>query len=126
MKPAVPLDEILEKDWQRQVRQLAKTLGYHVQYHTFDSRRSDTGFPDLVLAKKGRLVFLELKREKGRVTEAQAAWIRALKDANAEVYVCRPRHLQQLAAVLGSTGTAGYHEARGWLLLELDPILEAA
>lgn len=118
-----PLRDVLEKDWQRQVRELAETLGWRRCYHTFDSRRSDTGFPDLVLVRD-RVVFLELKRETGKVSAAQASWLTALRDAGAEVYVARPRHLQALAHVLGSrTGFAdgiSRHEARGELLLELD------
>lgn len=133
MRPAIPLQDILEKDWQRQVRELAETLGYRRAYHTFDSRRSDTGFPDLVLVhpRRKRVVFLELKREKGKLSAAQASWIRDLHCAGAEVYVARPRHLDALAKVLagqwverGNDGT--WHEARGQLLLELDPLLEAA
>ena len=127
MRPAVPLDDILEKDWQRQVRDLADMLGYRRAYHTFDSRRSDTGFPDLVLVsrQRRRVVYLELKREKGKVTDTQASWIRDLHHAGAEVYVARPRHLQTLAKVLGSHGAA-LGEARGALLLELDPYLQEA
>jgi len=128
MKPATLLDEILEKDWQRQVRDLAATLGYRRAYHTFDSRRSDTGFPDLVLVSptRRRIVYLELKREKGKVSDAQASWIRDLHSAGAEVYVARPRHLQMLGTVLigNSASAQQYHEARGALLVELDPILQ--
>lgn len=123
MKVATPLDEILEKDWQRQVRQLAETLGYRRGYHTFDSRRSDTGFPDLVLvsAKRKRIVYLELKREQGRISDSQRDWLAALHAAGGEVYVARPRHLQALATVLGGRrDSQSFHEARGELLLELD------
>lgn len=131
MKPAIPLDEILEKDWQRTVRELAQQLGYRRAYHTFDSRRSDTGFPDLVLVsrQRRRVVYLELKREKGKVTDAQASWIRDLHAAGAEVYLARPRHLEALATVLSvptSHATSSFYEARGVLLLELDPVLRDA
>lgn len=127
--PALPLDEILEKDWQRQVRDLAEALGYRRAYHTFDSRRSDTGFPDLVLVsgQRKRIVFLELKREKGTVSDRQADWIRALHAAGAEVYVARPRHLDALAIVLGSyTSTPAWFDANKALSDELRPLLEAA
>jgi hypothetical protein len=120
------LVDVLEKDWQRQVRDLAQTLGYRRAYHTFDSRRSDTGFPDLVLVGHKRVIFLELKREQGKVSAAQAEWIAALRDNGAEVYVARPRHLQALSTVLGPTGTQAWHEARGALLLELDQHLAKA
>lgn len=129
MRPAVPLADMLEKDWQRQVRDLAETLGYRRAYHTFDSRRSDTGFPDLVLVspRRHRIVYLELKREKTQPTARQREWIRDLHTAGAEVYLARPRHLDALATVLGGVpGNQTWHEARGQLLLELDPVLEAA
>ena len=128
MRPAIPLADLLEKDWQKQVRQLADQLGYS-GYHTFNSRRSDTGFPDLVLVspQRQRIIYLELKRETGKVSDRQAEWVRDLHAAGAEVYVARPRHLQALAAVLsGRADTAPFHVARGHLLLELDPILAAA
>lgn len=123
------LADILEKDWQRQVRELADKLGYRRAYHTFDSRRSDTGFPDLVLvsAQRGRIVYLELKREKGRLTASQAEWIRDLAAAGAEVYVARPRNLQDLADVLiGNRLDARFAEPIGRLLLERDDALEKA
>ena len=129
VKPAIPLQDILEKDWQKQVRLLADQLGYRRAYHTFDSRRSDTGFPDLVLVspKRQRIIFLELKRETGKVSDRQAEWVRDLHAAGAEVYVARPRDLQALAAVLSGRGdTEPFHVARGHLLLELDPILASA
>lgn len=127
MHAAIPLDDMLEKDWQRQVRELAETLGYRRAYHTFDSRRSDVGFPDLVLvsAQRRRVIYLELKREKGRVSDMQAGWIRDLHLAGAEVYVARPRHLQQLAYVLSAVThtTAAFQEAQGELLLEVGRLI---
>lgn len=124
MRPAVPLPDLTEKQWQAQVVQLARTLGWK-HYHTFRSTRSPSGFPDLILARD-RLVALELKTETGEVSAHQAGWIRALHHAGAEIYVARPRHLQTLATLLGPRNSTAWHEARGHLLLELDPILEAA
>ena len=34
-----------------------------------------SGFPDLVLARQGRVLFLELKADKGRASEDQIAWV---------------------------------------------------
>ena len=97
---AIQLTEMLEKDWQSQVKELAAKLGYKRAYHTFDSRRSDSGFPDLVLVRD-RVIYLELKREKGKLSDSQIEWLTALINARAEVYIARPRHLQLLAQVLG-------------------------
>jgi len=98
---AHPLEDVLEKDWQRQVVQLAKQLGWTHVFHTFDSRRSTHGFPDLVLIRD-RVLYLELKREKTKLTDEQRDWLRALRAAGAQAYVARPRHLEALAAVLGA------------------------
>lgn len=94
------LADITEKDWQAQVKDLAKRLGWKRPYHTFDSRRSEPGFPDLVLVRD-RVVFVELKRETGKLSDAQREWLTLLAKARAEVYIARPRDLQLLAQVLG-------------------------
>jgi hypothetical protein len=97
------LDDILEKEWQHTVTDLAKKLGW-LSYHTFNSRRSAHGFPDLVLLRD-RVIFLELKRENrktSKLTVEQQVWVRWLINAGAEVYVVRPSHLQALADVLAA------------------------
>jgi len=81
---------VTEKDFQRTVLELAKLTGWQT-YHTFDSRRSEAGFPDLVLARDGRIIAAELKTESGRVTEAQRDWLTALASCpGVEVFVWRP------------------------------------
>jgi VRR-NUC domain len=104
---ATPLEDILERDWQRDVIKLAKTLGWTRIYHTFDSRRSTHGFPDLVIVRD-RVLFLELKREKTKLTDEQIGWLRALRAAGVEAYVARPRHLEALAAVLSARKRISY------------------
>ena len=60
------------------VIRLAKQHGW-MAYHTWSSKRSPEGFPDLVLAKAGQpLYMVELKTDTGQVTPAQAAWLEAL------------------------------------------------
>lgn len=78
-----------EKQLQSAIVDCARLLGWRT-YHTYDSRRSDPGFPDLTLARGTRLVFAELKSAKGRLSEAQAEWKAALELAGAPVYVWRP------------------------------------
>jgi hypothetical protein len=73
---AVP-KAVTEADLQANVLALAGHRGW-LRYHTFDSRRSAAGFPDLVLVRGDRLVFAELKRERGRVTTEQRHWLAAL------------------------------------------------
>ena len=73
------------------VRQVARLGGWLI-YHTNDSRRSDKGFPDLVLVHpmSGRTVYVELKSAKGRIRPEQQQWIDALYRGGHEVYVWRP------------------------------------
>lgn len=93
MAPRIP-----ERTFQTQVRSLARLLGW-IPYHTFDSRRSDQGFPDLVLVRD-RVVFAELKTPKGRLSSHQEIWLEALRNAGAEVYVWRPGDLEEIQKVL--------------------------
>ena len=72
----------------------AELRGWRV-YHVTDVRKrlrshTSVGFPDLVLARPGRIVFAELKSESGETTEDQDVWLSLLKAADAEVYVWRP------------------------------------
>ncbi|MHA7145460.1 VRR-NUC domain-containing protein [Arthrobacter sp. TmT3-37] len=80
-----------ETQFQNKITQLAKELGWLV-YHTNDSRRSDPGWPDLVLAHpiRHRLIIWELKSKTGRATPAQFAWITALRTAGINVGIKRP------------------------------------
>ena len=68
-----------EKQFQAQVVELARLSGFLV-YHTFDSRRSAAGFPDLVLVRPPMVLFAELKSEGGRIRPEQREWLAALKD----------------------------------------------
>ena len=90
-----------EKDFQQRIIDRAKALGWLV-YHTHDSRRSTAGFPDLVLARKGRVVFAEVKDEKGTLSKAQAEWHVELMPGNRthEVYVWRPSDLVEIESLL--------------------------
>jgi hypothetical protein len=117
---APPLDQILEKEWTSQVVQLARTLGW-LRYHTHLSKRSASGFPDEVLVRE-RVVFLELKREKTKLSPDQKSWVGDLLAAGAEVYVARPRDLQKLGLILASRGqprdSGGEASIAAWALQE--------
>ena len=79
-----------EHDFQEAVIDMAKTEYGYITYHTFDSRRSDAGFPDIVAVRRGRIVYIELKAMKGRLSDAQWEWLAALNAGGGEVYVFRP------------------------------------
>lgn len=101
--PATP-----EKDWQRDVIRLAQTLGWRVAH--FRAVKTPTGwrtpvqadgagFPDLCLVRD-RVVFAELKNERGKVRPEQAEWLAALEASGVEAYVWRPDDLDNVMAVL--------------------------
>ena len=75
-----------EKEWQATVILTARTLGWTV-YHTHDSRRSEPGFPDLVLARETLLMFVELKTDKpsSQLTDGPEAVAQQLANCGQEV-----------------------------------------
>ena len=87
-----------EKEFQAKVISLAKQLGW-LYYHTHDSRRSEPGFPDLILVRE-RVLYRELKTEKGRLTKAQKAWGDKLTAAGADSAVWRPSDMQEIVKQL--------------------------
>lgn len=96
MTPTAPTaPKITEAQFQQQVIDLAKLHGYRLIYHTYSSRRSAPGFPDLVLIneQRGRALFRELKTETGRVAPAQFDWITGMTLAGLDAGVWRPSHL---------------------------------
>ncbi len=77
-----------EKEFSRQVISLAKTLGWKVAHfrparvtrHGVEKYETPVGadgagFPDLILIRGPRLLALELKSAKGRLTMYQAEWL---------------------------------------------------
>src|SRR2546428_10146595 len=88
-----------ERDFLQQVKDLAGFSGW-LAYHTLDSRGSEAGFPDLVLVRRGRVVFAELKSEDGKLSQVQARWLLGLAIAGAEVHLWRPSDWPQIEAGL--------------------------
>lgn len=66
-----------EAQLQAAIIELAVVLGYR-HYHTFNSRKSPSGFPDLVLVRAPRIVFAELKSAQGSLTAEQKEWMASL------------------------------------------------
>lgn len=83
-----------ERAWQAMVLELA-TLYRWGHYHTFDSRRSQPGFPDLVLWRD-RVIFAELKAADGTLTPLQKRVLEGLRAAGAAVFVWRPADLERV------------------------------
>ena len=80
-----------ETQFQKAVVELAALLGWF----TFHAARikghlrtpSSVGFPDLVLAKDGVVLFAELKTDKGRLSKHQIAWL-----LETHGVIWRPKH----------------------------------
>ena len=87
-----------EKSFQSLILWHAKKRGWKC-YHTHDSRRSEPGFPDLVLVRQ-KILYRELKTDKGRLTESQKAWGDALIEAGADYAIWRPNQIQDILETL--------------------------
>lgn len=105
---------INEKDFQQAVWELAISLGYIVGW-THDARKSEPGEPDLRMVHKeqGRVLFIELKSEKGKLTKGrwnkagtrfmpgQEDWAEALNACPGVEYYClRPSDWDQIVEIL--------------------------
>lgn len=98
--------KVSEKDFQRTVVEAALLFGWAV-HHTLDTKvpakRIGPGYPDLTLVhpEQGRVLFVELKAEKGRVSEAQKWWGEILsKCPGVEYMLARPSDWDELEAAL--------------------------
>ncbi len=83
-----------ERQLQDAVVEMARWRGWLV-YHTHDSRRSEPGFPDLILLRGRRMMAVELKSATGALTVAQIQWLQGfakVADSVVEVETWRPKH----------------------------------
>jgi hypothetical protein len=90
-----------EKGFAATLKEAATLLGWKF-YHVYDSRRSEPGFPDVLLAKPGRkLILAELKMEDGKLTAGQEAWLELLRLVpGIEVYLWTPKMWESIVKVL--------------------------
>ena len=79
---------VSEVELQRRVVQLAKNLHWKVVHFRpaqsksgrwMTAMQGDPGFPDLVLANGKRVLFVELKSQKGRMEDEQHRWLDCLR-----------------------------------------------
>lgn len=104
-------ERMTEREFQDAVVKLAQLLGYRVAHfrnarttsggHATPVAYDGRGFPDLVLCRPGdRVIFAELKSQRGRLSDHQHAWIDDLTDAGIETYVWRPDDWDDLEQTL--------------------------
>lgn len=95
-----------EDELQAAIYQAAGLFGWSRHHDRGDLRgrlQGDVGFPDLVLARRGRVLFLELKSETGQLSEGQLAWqlqLGANRSALADYRLVRPTDLDDVLAAL--------------------------
>ena len=89
-----------EKDFQQAVRDYARLTGW-LDFCHWTSIRSPAGFPDLTLVRPPRVVFAELKSERGRLTAAQSETLAALSNCpGVESYLWRPSDWDAITEIL--------------------------
>lgn len=88
----------LEKDAQATIVDLAGWRRWW-PYHTFDSRHSQGGFPDLVLVRE-RVIFAEVKRTGEKPRRDQREVLDKLARAGCEVYVWTLDDLSEIGRIL--------------------------
>jgi hypothetical protein len=74
-----------ERSFQASVVRYATLMGWRC-YHTHRSDHSAAGFPDLVLVRRPRIVFAELKGPRTPTSSAQIEWLDELRACGQEVY----------------------------------------
>jgi hypothetical protein len=93
-------EEVREDQFQREIVHMAHLLGWRT-YHTLNSRGAAAGFPDLTMVRGTRLVFAELKKEKGKATDAQQAWLDDLaRVETVEARLWRPSDIDEVEGML--------------------------
>ena len=79
---------------------------------------TDKGFPDLVLVKDGTLLFVEVKKESGKVSRDQDKWLELLRESGARVEVWRPTQLDD--GTIERTLREGWSNSRCWCGVDYD------
>jgi hypothetical protein len=92
---------VSEKGWQMTVVSAAQLHGWRL-FHPYDSRKSNPGWPDLVLwhPRRNRMMFRELKTDKGKLTKAQVDTLEELRACGADTGVWRPRDWEAVVSEL--------------------------
>lgn len=103
-----------ERAFMAQVVAYARMMGWRVQHDNATNAprrcpscgivrhtpRNAPGLPDLLLIRRPRVVWAELKAQRGRLTDDQRAWIEELRACGQSAYVWRPSDFEEIERVL--------------------------
>ena len=102
--------ELSEKDFEQIVLGMARAYGWFVAHfrpaQTAKGWRTPVsadgqGYPDLCLVRDDRIVYVELKSDKGKLTEPQKVWLEMLQGTGkCEVYCWKPSQLDEIETSL--------------------------
>jgi len=91
---------ITERDFAQAVVEYARATGWLV-WRTWNSKHSPAGEPDLRMVRPPRVIYAELKRERGRLTPAQEQAIDLLdKCPGVETYLWKPSDWPRIEKIL--------------------------
>ena len=91
---------ITEAELREQIRDLSKIFGWKFWF-CWTSIHSPKGMTDLILVRPPRIVFAELKRDSGKLTESQGEWALLLKACPGVEYYCwRPNEFERILEIL--------------------------
>ncbi len=101
LTPRAALDlQQSEAEFSRAVEEYAVLHGW-LCYHDYDSRRNNPGLPDWIFVRAPRVVFCELKAQRGRVRAEQRVWLAALQLCRGvEAYLWRPSDWETVMEIL--------------------------
>ena len=98
-----------EAEFLRQILQLARLRGWRVAHFRAAGTAAGwrtpcqadaAGFPDLVLCRGKRLLWVEVKTDGGRLRGEQTLWLRALQAAGQTAIVWQPSMCKEIEAAL--------------------------
>jgi hypothetical protein len=100
-KQVTAISLMTEKEWSAQFKQLFELYGWK-GYHPYLSIHSERGWPDwsLINLAQKRVIFVELKTEKGKLSESQIRWQGYLASCGQEWYCLRPSDIDKAIEIL--------------------------
>lgn len=110
----LPTPRQTEKQFQASVVRYAELMGWRTWSDRATNRRrrcpgcgawtagarNAAGLPDLILVRRPRLVWVELKSDRGTLRPEQTVWLEELRASGQEVYLWRPSDWETIERVL--------------------------